>query len=194
MERDGSMGLSDDALLAALAVGDAEASRQFLRRYQARVYGLALGIVHDPSLAADVAQEVFVRAWRHAQAFDHRRGTVSAWLLRITRNLAIDTLRLRRPLTIDPHVLMSLEAVVASTSVEDAALIHDATDRVRVALQSLPVEQARALLLAAYYGHTAKEISEFEQIPLGTAKTRIRLALRRVRSLLVDPAVPENAP
>ena len=194
MERDGSMGLSDDALLAALAVGDAEASRQFLRRYQARVYGLALGIVHDPSLAADVAQEVFVRAWRHAQAFDHRRGTVSAWLLRITRNLAIDTLRLRRPLTIDPHVLISLEAVVASTSVEDAALIHDATDRVRVALQSLPVEQARALLLAAYYGHTAKEISEFEQIPLGTAKTRIRLALRRVRSLLVDPAVPENAP
>ena len=193
MELDGLTSLSDDALLAGLAVGDADASREFVRRYQARVYGLALGIVRDSGLAADVAQEAFVRAWRHAQAFDHRRGTVSAWLLRITRNLAIDTLRLRRPLTIDPHVLTYLDAVVDGTGVEDAVLIGDATDRVRVALQSLPVDQARALLLAAYYGHTAKEISDFEQIPLGTAKTRIRLALRRVRSLLVDPAALEDA-
>ena len=193
MECDGLTGLSDDALLAGLAVGDADASREFLRRYQARVYGLALGIVRDPGLAADVAQEAFVRAWRHAQAFDRRRGTVSAWLLRITRNLAIDTIRLRRPLTIDPHVCTYLDAVVGGTDVEESVLIGDATDRVRVALQSLPVDQARALLLAAYYGHTAKEISDFEQIPLGTAKTRIRLALRRVRSLLVDPAALEDA-
>lgn len=178
--------LSDESLLAGLASGDGPASKAFVRRHQARVYGLALGILADPAAAEDVAQEAFVRAWRHAGAYDVRRGTVVAWLSRITRNLAIDAVRLRRADVMDPALLSALGGVSEATDVEDAAVTAETTGRVRGAVRSLPVEQSRALMLAAFYGHTAEEISRVEQIPLGTAKTRIRLGLRKVREHLAS--------
>jgi RNA polymerase sigma-70 factor (ECF subfamily) len=180
-------GLSDEALLAGLTFGDAEAGRAFVRRFERRVFGLALSILRDPALAEDIAQEAFLRAWRHGPSYDHRRGTVAAWLLRITRNLAIDALRLRRAEVMDPDVLAAV-APPADESVEEAALVSATAATVRRALRSLPEEQARALVLAAFYGRTAEEISRAEAIPLGTAKTRIRLGLRRVRAQLTTPA------
>jgi len=167
-------GLSDEALLAGLTFGDAEAGRAFIRRFQGRVHGLALAILPDP-------------AWKHGPSYDPRRGTVAAWMARITRNLAIDALRLRRAEVMDPDVLAAV-APPSAVSVEDAALTSHAADAVRRALRRLPEEQSRALLLAAFYGRTAEEISRSESIPLGTAKTRIRLGLRRIRSLLTTPA------
>jgi len=180
-------GLSDEALLAGLTFGDPEAGRAFVQRFQSRVYGLALGVLRDPALAEDIAQEAFLRAWRHGATYDPRRGTVAAWLLRITRNLAIDALRLRRAEIMDPDVLAAV-APAGDASVEEAALISTGADEVRQALRLLPEEQARALMLAAFYGRTAEEISRSEAIPLGTAKTRIRLGLRRIRALLTTPA------
>jgi len=180
-------GLSDEALLAGLTFGDPESARVFLRRFQSRVFGLALAVLRDPVLAEDVAQEAFLRAWRHGQSYDPRRGTVAAWLLRITRNMAIDTLRLRRAEVMDPDVLAAV-APPSDISVEDAALTSEAAEAVRRAMRQLPEEQARALLLAAFYGRTAEEISRAEAIPLGTAKTRIRLGLRRIRAQLTTPA------
>jgi RNA polymerase sigma-70 factor (ECF subfamily) len=180
-------GLSDDALLSGFSNGFDEAGRVFIRRFQSQVYGLALAILRDPVLAEDIAQEAFVRAWKHGPSFDPRRGTVAAWLLRITRNLAIDALRLRRADVMDPDVLAALSPP-SDVSVEDAAVTGATAATVRRALQSLPEEQARALLLAAFYGRTAEEISRSEAIPLGTAKTRIRLGLRRIRGLLASPA------
>ncbi|MDQ1497612.1 MAG: hypothetical protein QOD57_2375 [Actinomycetota bacterium] len=180
-------GLSDDALLAGLTFGDPEAGRVFVGRFQSRVYGLALTVLRDPVLAEDVAQEAFLRAWKHGQSYDPRRGTVAAWLLRITRNLAIDALRLRRAEVMDPDVLAAV-APPSTVSVEDAAVTSEAVGAVRRALRQLPEEQARALLLAAFYGRTAEEISRSEAIPLGTAKTRIRLGLRRIRAQLTTPA------
>src|SRR5436305_7136882 len=91
-----SDGLSDESLLAGLGAGDRRAATAFVRRFERRVYGLALTVVGDPALAEDVAQEALTRAWRHAQAYDSRRGAVATWLLTITRNLAIDALRMRR--------------------------------------------------------------------------------------------------
>jgi RNA polymerase sigma factor (sigma-70 family) len=85
--------LSDEALLAGLAAGQTDAAAAFIRRYQARVYGLAVTIVRDPGTAEDVAQETFVRAWRHAHTYDPRRGRLATWLLTIARNLAIDVVR-----------------------------------------------------------------------------------------------------
>jgi RNA polymerase sigma-70 factor (ECF subfamily) len=180
-------GLSDDALLAGLTFGDPEAGRVFVGRFQSRVYGLALTVLRDPVLAEDVAQEAFLRAWKHGQSYDPRRGTVAAWLLRITRNLAIDALRLRRAEVMAPDVLAAV-APPSTVSVEDAAMTSEAVGAVRRALRQLPEEQARALLLAAFYGRTAEEISRSEAIPLGTAKTRIRLGLRRIRAQLTTPA------
>ncbi|HEV8627511.1 MAG TPA: sigma-70 family RNA polymerase sigma factor [Acidimicrobiia bacterium] len=151
------------------------------------MFGLALAILRDPVLAEDIAQEAFLRAWRHGPSYDPRRGTVAAWLLRITRNLAIDALRLRRAEVMDPNVLAAV-APADDRSVEEAAMTSATAAAVRRALRSLPEEQARALMLAAFYGRTAEEISRAEAIPLGTAKTRIRLGLRRIRAQLTTPA------
>ena len=182
---------SDEALVAGLAAGDVGAAKLLVGRYQSRLYGLAFGVLQDRTAAEDVAQEAFVRAWRHAGNYDARRGSVAGWLLRITRNLAIDALRLRRADAIDPSQLASLDLVSSTRSVEDVAVTSDETTRVRSALLELPAEQARAVLLAAFYGRTAEEIGRSEDIPLGTAKTRIRLGLRKVRAHLADFAAAE---
>ncbi len=176
---------SDDTLLASFALGDPDAAAVFVRRYQGRVYGLARSMLGDASLAEDVAQEAFVRAWRHAPAYDARRGSVHTWLLVITRNLAIDAMRMRRAQPVDPEVLAALDLEAGPAgSPEAAAELDDDMRDVRAALAELPDDQRQALVLAALCGRTAKEISESESIPLGTAKTRIRTGLMKVRASL----------
>lgn len=176
----------DDALLAGFAVGDPDAAAAFIRRHQARVCGLARAIVCDMALAEDVAQEAFLRAWRHAPAYDARKGTVTTWLLTITRNLAVDAVRMRRSQPIDPDVLTSLDMAAGGPDGSPAATAeaHVELGRVRVALEGLSEGQRRALVLAAVCGRTAKEISEAEGIPIGTAKTRIRSGLLKLRDTL----------
>ena len=176
--------LSDETLLAGLGSGDPEAAAALIRRFQGRVYGLALTIVSDPAAAEDVAQETFIRAWRHADAYDARRGRVSTWLLSIARNIAIDALRMRRSEPLDPQAMLALGTSSNDPRPEEHGVIASEFERLRKALAGLPVEQQRALLLAAIYGRTAREISELESVPLGTAKTRIRTAMLRLRSAL----------
>jgi RNA polymerase sigma factor (sigma-70 family) len=176
----------DDALLAGVAAGDADAMVAFVRRFQRRVYGLALSIVSDAALAEDVAQEAFVRAWRNAGAFDARRGSVASWLLTVTRNLAIDTLRLRRADPVDPDQLLRLELPARDASPPDIAVAHDDAARLVVALRRLPPEQRRAVVLAGIGGRTAREIGELEAVPIGTAKTRIRTGLLKLRESLMS--------
>lgn len=173
------MRVSDEALLAGMGSGDNNAAATFVRRYQARVYGLALGIVGTTAEAEEVAQEAFVRAWRHAGSFDPRRGRVSTWLLTITRNLAIDVIRARRDLPTDPVILA--EAMLSET--DDTDRFAD-SNRIATALGSIPREQATAVVLAVHFGLTAREVGARQQIPLGTAKTRIRTGLLRLRSIL----------
>lgn len=94
--------MSADALLAGMAMGDADAAAVFVRRYQPRVYALAHAIVGSSAVAEEVAQEAFLRVWRNASTYDARRGRVATWVLTITRNLAIDVLRLRGEQPVDP--------------------------------------------------------------------------------------------
>ena len=176
--------VSDESLLAAMGSGDPEAAAAFLRRFQARVFGLALTVVRDRGTAEEVAQETFVRAWRHAAAYDSRRGRVSTWLLSITRNLAVDRIRTKRAQPIDPEVLMSMELPSTEPDPERAGMDAHESVRVHQALKTLPAEQRQALLLAAFYGRTAREIAELEGIPIGTVKTRIRTAMIKLRSQL----------
>jgi RNA polymerase sigma-70 factor (ECF subfamily) len=175
---------SDDALLAGLGEGDADAAAAFVRRFQARVFGLALTILGDRAAAEDVAQEAFARAWRHASAYDARRGSVTTWLLTITRNLAIDAGRLRRAEPMDPETIVSLQLVETSDGPAERAVHATESIRVHAALRDLPAEQRRAVVRAAYLGQTAREIATVEDIPLGTAKTRIRSGLIRLRAAL----------
>src|SRR3954454_1979596 len=89
--------VSDEALLAGYTASEPTAAAAFVQRFQGRVYGLALTIVRDPRAAEEVAQEALLRAWRRGESFDIRRGSVLTWLLTITRNTAIDAVRVRRP-------------------------------------------------------------------------------------------------
>jgi len=178
----------DDALLGAMAGGDQDAATRFVRRHQRQVYGLALSIVGNAATAEDVAQEAFTRAWRHAGSYDARRASATTWLLTITRNLAIDALRVRRS---DPADPVAIAALMGASQLPGPSELADASsDRRRLveALGRLPEAQRRAVVLAAIGGKTSQEISRAEGIPLGTAKTRIRAALHRLRAELAEPA------
>jgi RNA polymerase sigma factor (sigma-70 family) len=177
--------VSDEALVAGMAAGDPDVAAVFVRRFQRRVYGLALAITRQPEAAEEVAQDAFVRAWRYAASFDPRRGSAAAWLLGIARHVALDHLRaigrrLDRP-THDPDGLFD-------NLVGEEALVNPHDDLTTVAdeLRALPAEQRQALMAAAYYGFTAREISEAWDIPLGTVKTRLRLAMAKLRTVVAE--------
>ncbi len=164
-----------------MAVGDDRAGLTFVRRYQRRLYGLALGIVGDAGDAEDVAQEAFIRIFRHAPVFDARRGSVSTWALTITRNLAIDSIRVRRGVPTDPDDRVFVELTSTERQPDAAAVTRDEIVRLRSALARLPLDQRRVVVLAALYGRTAADIAEGESIPLGTAKSRIRIGMAKLR-------------
>lgn len=178
--------LTDDALLAAVALGERDAVAVFIRRFQRRVYGLAYTITGDATLADDIAQMAFERGWRHAGTYDARRASVATWLLTITRNLAIDAMRVRRAVPFDPERINELLPASANVDPQQAAVAADQLGRLGVELEVLPDEQRRAVLLATMAGRTAVEIAEIEGIPLGTAKTRIRTGLRRLRAAMSE--------
>jgi len=172
--------LPDETLLAGFGAGDADLAGAFVRRFQRAVYGVALTVLKDAATAEDVAQQTFERAWRHAQVFDPRRGSVRAWLTTIAHNLAVDVVRARRPDPMDPGDLPALLTAMTDTP-ERLAVAHDNADRLRRALRRLPEPQARAVAMAGIYGMTAPQIAEAEGIPLGTAKTRIRDGMEKLR-------------
>lgn len=176
---------SDEALLAGFETGDPASAAAFVRRFQGRVYGLAMTIVRQPAVAEEIAQETFARAWRHAGAYDARRGRVATWLLTIARNLAIDVTRMRRLEPADPELLAAELSLDRSDPVAgEVGIEPDERERLRRAIAQLPAGQRHALVLAAYTGRTAREISELEGVPLGTVKTRIRTAMQKLREQL----------
>lgn len=178
--------ISDDVLLAGFQARDPLLALQFVRRFQNPVYGVAISIVTDPGLAQDIAQSAFEQAWRRAESYDPRRGSVRTWLLRITHNLAIDTVRLRRPVPLDPGEVNLLITAVAG-SPENHVLATESSMRLRDALARLPDAQARAVVMAAAHGMTAQEIADFEHVPLSTAKSRIRGGLTKLHTALPRP-------
>jgi RNA polymerase sigma factor (sigma-70 family) len=178
---------ADAALVEGLAIDDQPAAAAFVRRFQNAVFGLALSITREHALAEDVSQEVFVRAWRAASSYDPRRASVLTWLLTITRNAAIDAVRMRRVTPTDAEALERLlYDTMAGPDPAESALRRLEGDRAVERLRALAPEQARAVVLAVVGGCTAVEISEHEGIPVGTAKTRIRAGLRRLRQSMEE--------
>jgi RNA polymerase sigma factor (sigma-70 family) len=174
---------SDEALIAGLATGDSEAALVFIRRFQTRVYGLARSIVRDPEAAEEVAQDTFVRAWRYAGSYDPRRGSAAGWLLAIARNVALDHIRTRAR-QLDQPALEPVEDIPALLVDEYDPDPRDELASVADAVRALPPAQRETLMAAAYYGFTAREMSEAWGVPIGTIKTRLRLAVHRLRDEL----------
>jgi RNA polymerase sigma-70 factor (ECF subfamily) len=122
---------------------------------------------------------------------DSRKGTVGTWLSAITRNLAIDSLRMRLAEPVDPGLFLTLAA--ADNDPIDQVTRRQDMERVCTAVRGLPQAQQRALLLSAFFGRTAAEVSRMEQVPLGTAKTRIRTATLKLRTTLSEHYKPGQA-
>lgn len=176
---------ADLSAIARMAGGDQTALAELYDRHSRQVYSIAVRILQNPADAEDVVQDVFSQAWRHASRYDVARGAVGAWLLTVARSRAIDRLRARR---VRPDLAASGKVV---RDVLDPSLLQDAqlltaeqVERLRGALAELPMLQRTALELAYYEGLTHKEIAERLQEPLGTVKTRIRLAMLKLRDTL----------
>ncbi len=178
----------DGALVAQVASGDAQALRALYDRCSRRAFSVALGVLTNRGEAEDVVQETFLQVWRQAKRFDARRGGAMAWIVTIARSRAIDRLRARG--AADRAVASAgAEPRAASTpSPVEAAEHAELRRQVADALAELPAEQRRALELAYFRGLSQAEIASELGDPLGTVKTRVRLGLGKLASLL-DPIV-----
>jgi RNA polymerase sigma-70 factor (ECF subfamily) len=183
-----SGGQSDEVLLAGLGAGDPDLAVAFVRRFQRIVFGVAVAVTGDSATAEDIAQRAFEQAWRHASVYDSRRGSVRAWVTTITHNLAIDSVRARSAVPMDPNDLPVVLTAMTDNP-ERVAVANDSAAGLRQALAGLPLPQARAVAMSGIYGMTARQVADSEEIPLGTAKTRIRDGMQKLRAAFL----PEEA-
>ena len=177
---------SDEALIRRIEAREQGALDEVYHRHVRAIYGLTFRILGEAASAEDVVQEVFLKLWRQPASYNSERGSLSSWLLGVAHNRAIDVLRRRRT---HPEQFLSDPSdfeIVPDGSVDpvDLAGLREASEAVRRALTRIPAEQRRAIEMAFFEGKTHVEISEELGEPLGTAKTRIRLGMRKLRSLL----------
>ncbi|HEX3471656.1 MAG TPA: sigma-70 family RNA polymerase sigma factor [Silvibacterium sp.] len=171
--------VDDMGLLTRIQSGDQEAMSALFDRYGTMVYSVALRVLKDTGEAEDVMQEIFVQVWQNPGAFVSGRGSLGGWLVVVARNRSIDMIRRRRPS--DP---VELFALPSSTNLAKEAERNSLLEKIRGVMHSLPDEQKKSVELAFFEGLSHSEIAEKTGDPLGTVKTRIRLALIAMRKAL----------
>ena len=172
----GATAMDDGTLLERVRQGDQSAMAEVFDRYGRAVYSVALRILKDSGHAEDVMQDIFFQLWRNSDSFVQGRGSLGAWLVVVARNRSIDVLRRRKPTDSVDDVVLASSSNLASEA-EHNALI----EKVEKVLQDLPAEQQKSMQLAFFEGLSHSEIAERTGDPLGTVKTRIRLALMTLR-------------
>lgn len=183
--------LEDASLVRRVANRDPAAFLELYDRYASKVYGLALRMLGDALTAEEITQDAFVRLWTRASTFRASRGRFVSWLLTITRRLALDRLRkeARRPPIVEPsNPADEWYAKVDPNSKGEEARWAS----LRFALLELPDEQRVAIELAFYHGLSHSEIARELGIPLGTAKTRVRLGMLKLRQSWLETADPND--
>jgi RNA polymerase sigma-70 factor (ECF subfamily) len=177
-----------DVLVGRMARGDQSALATLYDATASTVQGLVIRIVGDRGIADEVTADVYFQAWRHAARYDAGRGAPISWLLAIARSRAIDRLRVGTAWRTGHEPLEEgLGVACDRPGPEDVSAIEQRRGRVRVALARLAPEQRQAVELAYYEGLSHTEIAARTGQPLGTVKTRIRLAMIRLRDTLSDP-------
>ncbi|MBO6784609.1 MAG: sigma-70 family RNA polymerase sigma factor [Alphaproteobacteria bacterium] len=173
-------------LLVSVADRDRDAFAALFAHFAPRVKSYMLRLGSDDSQAEELAQEALVSVWRKADRYDPSRAAASTWIFTIARNLRIDAYRRRNHPEPDPDD----PALVPEAPPSADAVVERKQDaeRIRAALEELPEEQREVVRLSFFDDKTHTEISEALDIPLGTVKSRIRLAFGRIRNLLEDEA------
>ena len=181
----------DEELIGLIAQRDEQALERLYEKYGRAVYSLALRMVRDPARAEEVSQEVFLKVWRRPNSYVAGRGSFVTWLLSVAHHRAVDELRGRRhdTLPIDVTDGAGLDIVDDAIDLADVAWIGERRVAIRAALGGLPEPQRHALELAYYGGLTQREISDRLGEPIGTIKTRMRLAMQKLRTSLAEVAV-----
>jgi RNA polymerase sigma-70 factor (ECF subfamily) len=177
-------GRSDAELVSAFARRESGAAEELYRRFAPRIFGLGIVMLGSPAQAEDLVQDTFVKVWRKVGSYEASRGSLDTWVLLIARSLAIDLIRRR---VLEARVLASQEDpadALEEPGPEQRAETMDLSERARKAMETLTPPQRAALELAYFGGRTSTEVAELEGIPVGTAKTRIRTALIRLREAL----------
>lgn len=171
-------------LLARVAGGDQDAFADFYDATSRTVFGIVLSVLRDRAQAEEVAQEVYVDAWKSATRFDIKQGSPGGWLNTIAHRKAVDRVRSaeRSSKREQRHFENDVGSIALDTS--DIVVARDEGRRVRDALETLPEGQRAAVRLAYFEGRSHREVAEFLELPLGTVKTRIRDAMKRLRRQL----------
>jgi RNA polymerase sigma-70 factor (ECF subfamily) len=169
-----------DNLISRIARGDQEAFSTLYDQCAGRILGLLLKILRHRPAAEDVLQEVFWQAWQQAGTFDARRASVLVWLIMLARSRAMDYLR-RQSARSGPIPEPERQH---EDDVAGVAINTEMAQATRTAIESLPEDQRKPIMLAFFSGMTHEEIAHQEELPLGTVKTRIRLGIRRLRESL----------
>jgi RNA polymerase sigma-70 factor (ECF subfamily) len=191
---------SDVELSAALRAGEAGALTEVYDRFHRAVYGVAFRVTTDGTHAEDVLQEVFVSLWQRPEAYDPERGSLGTWLTSAAHHKAVDLVRReeslrRRRDQVAIQVEQDLRDDAGREPVDEAAAERWQADRVRRALADLPEPQRRAMVLAYFGGYTQREVAAVTGVPLGTVKTRMLAAMRKLREVLApfNPDDPDGA-
>ena len=173
-----------DLLVAVAQRQDRDAFAELFAYYAPRVKSYLLRLGADSALAEEIAQDVMVTVWRKAGLFDRTQASVSTWIFRIARNRRIDLFRRSKRPDLDPQEEMILPSGVEAPDARIEAMETEA--RVRAAMKDLPEEQVLLLKLAFYEGLSHSEIAARLGAPLGTVKSRIRLAFAKMKVRLGD--------
>lgn len=179
----------DAALVDRIADEDPSALREAYDLYSGYVNGVALGILKDRDLAADVTQEVFVRLWERHHRFDSTRGSLKSFLQMDAHGRSIDLLRSRRAAQARELADHRKQASTPQAGTEELAMTSATSSTVRTALMSLPDEQRTPIALAYFDGYSYRDVAEMLGVPEGTIKSRIRAGMRRLQLALGAEAI-----
>jgi RNA polymerase sigma-70 factor (ECF subfamily) len=186
----------DAALVRLIATQRTEALGTLYDRYGRLVYSIAMNTIGEASLAEEITQDVFMRVWEKARTYDVDLAKVSTWLIRIARNRSIDELR-RRMVRPEQHSSSFSDlpeiAQPHETAVEEQIAAAWEAQVVRKALSELPGDQKKALAMAYFQGMSHSEIAEALGEPLGTVKTRIRLAMQKLKQVLGERTLVDRS-
>ena len=183
---------TDVRLHERLVAGDDEALAEAYDRWAPLVHTLAVRITDDHGAAEEVTQDVFVHLWERPESFDPSRGALRSWLCMLARSRSLDWIRRRRARIRYHATAAAMLEVVYSDEVDETVAWETAAKAVREAVRALPEPQRAAVLLAYYHGHTYREVARELEIPEGTAKSRLRVALATLATRLTAEGIVER--